>query len=166
MLSETTISLIQNATDNVHITPTRPSAYTELSPTPTIPAQGMDIVREWADGEIMKRNLEEQLRTLKKEQEEREETVLEYLAQEGITRISIGAGTVHHESKLWASLTGDIDNAHIALKKAGLGDMVRERVNTHTLSAWVREVGEDDIPHSIEPYIKVTRRHHARLRRR
>ena len=54
-----------------------------------------------------------------------------------------GGPNVHVHRVLWAGMLKDVPNAEIlmleGLKSAGLGDMVKEKVNTQTLSAWVRE---------------------------
>lgn len=133
--------------------------------TPVV-AAGMSIVREWARAETLKRALEAQLREIKAEQREREIEVLEYLAHEGIDRVSIAEGTVYHQSQLWASLSDNRDAAHAAMKRAGLGDMVKETVNSQTLSSWVREVGEENIPASVAPHIKVSESHRVRMRKK
>jgi len=134
-------------------------------PAPVVDS-GMAAVREWADGEVEKRELEARLRRVKARQRERENSVLEYLASEGIDLVSIDAGTIYHTSTVWASIVGDPDAAHAALRAEGLGELVKERVNTQTLSAWVRELGVDAIPPSLEPHLKISTRHAARLRRR
>ena len=54
-----------------------------------------------------------------------------------------GGPNVYIRRELWAGMLKDVPNAEVlmleGLKSAGLGDMVKEKVNTQTLSAWVRE---------------------------
>lgn len=92
-------------------------------------------VKKKHDAELEKAN--EELRNLEAE-------ILKRFEEAGLQSMKLTDGaTVHIRREVWAGQVQDVDNAEFmlleGLKSAGLGDLVKEKVNTQTLSSWVRE---------------------------
>ena len=78
--------------------------------------------------------IEEQKQTLKEE----EIKLLAEWSENGISKTTMDGTTLYILRKIWAG--GDTDKLVVALRAAGLGDLVKPGVNRHTLTAWVKEV--------------------------
>ena len=94
----------------------------------------------------------------------REEKLVEEFAQAGIQNIKTATGqTIYLNRQIFAKLTGDQKKSYAALRRAGLGDFIKEGVNAQTLSAYVREL-EEVLPKGLQPYIDVTEIYRMRMR--
>ena len=113
------------------------------------------------------RELETQVKTHKDELAKREERLLENFSRDGIQNMKTAAGqTVYLNREVFARLVGDTKKAHTALRRAGLGDLIKPTVNAQTLRAYVREKeeSEEEIPKGLRPYIDVAEVYRLRVR--
>lgn len=113
------------------------------------------------------RELEAQLKSHKGELARREERLLENFAAGGIQNMKTSAGqTVYLNREVFARLVGDTKSAHTALRRVGLGDLIKPTVNAQTLRAYVREKEEsgEEIPRGLQPYIDIAEVYRLRMR--
>ena len=113
------------------------------------------------------RELEAQLKAHKEELAKREERLLENFSRNGIQNMKTATGqTVYLNREVFARLVGDTEQAHTALRRAGLGDFIKATVNAQTLRAYVREKeeSEEEIPKGLQPYIDVAEVYRLRVR--
>lgn len=117
--------------------------------------------------ETERRVLEARLKDIKEEIEPIHQDVLTHFEQTGTEKIRRGGLTVYIHRQLWArAIDGDYERGCAALRAAGLGDLVKETFNVHTLSAWLREqerMGEP-IPESFEGAIQTEETFQLRTR--
>lgn len=130
------------------------------------------------DSEIQR--LENQIDNLKDERKEIEQELLESFQEKGISNISVNGRTIYIHSQYWAGYKNSREEAVKALKRAGLEEYVRENYNTHSLSAYIRELiadYEDEkdepvsepeavLPPDLKDEIKVTEKIQLRSRRK
>ena len=136
--------------------------------TPTIPppvAESIsDLVSTYAQWTTQRRKLEAEVNQLKADLSGLEDKLVNLFAEAGIQNIKTKTGeTVYLNREVFAKLVGDQKKAYTALRRAGLGDFVKETVNAQTLRAWVREV-EEVLPKGLQPYIDVTEIYRMRMR--
>ena len=113
------------------------------------------------------RELEALLKSHKDELARKEERLLDTFAQDGIRNMKTAAGqTVYLNRELFARLVGDTEQAHTAIRQAGLGDFIKPTVNAQTLRAYVREKeeSEEEMPEGLQPYIDVSEVYRLRVR--
>jgi len=123
-----------------------------------------DLVKDYADMTAERRRLEGEVNQLKITLANLEEKLVGEFAQAGIQNVKTSAGqTVYLNREIFAKLVGDPKKARTALRRAGLGDFVKETVNSQTLRGWVREMDEV-IPKGLQPYIDVTEVFRMRMR--
>lgn len=123
-----------------------------------------DALRRWTELEVERKQLEERLAEIKKEQGPLEEQALEALAGDGISSMRMNGRTVYVERRLWAGLEVPEGESRLdaqrrafeAFHAAGLDDFLT--LSTQRLSAWVREREElgEPIPPEIAELIKVS----------
>jgi sigma54-dependent transcription regulator len=122
------------------------------------------LVTEYAELTEQRRKLEAEVKRLATDLAAREEVLLEEFAKAGIQNIKTSAGqTVYLNREIFAKLVGDHEEALDAFREAGLGDLVKESVNSQTLRAYVREMDEV-LPEGLQPYIDVTEVFRMRMR--
>ena len=123
-----------------------------------------DLVRDYADLTEERRKLEGEVNHIKTTLANLEERLAQEFAQAGIQNIKTASGqTVYLNREIFAKLVGDPKKARTALRRAGLGDFIKEGVNANTLRAYVREMDEV-IPRGLQPYIDVTEVYKMRMR--
>lgn len=100
-----------------------------------------DLVNSFLDLDQRIRAKEGELDKLKEARADLEAILLDRFEHAGMQSMKAIDGTVVYVRRdLWASAeTGQEARLHDRLKQMGLGDMVREKVNTQTLSAYIRE---------------------------
>ncbi|HKL42083.1 MAG TPA: hypothetical protein VJ962_05860 [Clostridia bacterium] len=103
----------------------------------------INLAEKYAILDKEKRELKDQLDEIKEEMNKVEEKLLKFFEKKGISNINIAGRTVYIHRQLWAGYKNNMEQAVVALKKAGLNDYVRENFNTHSLSAYFREVYRD-----------------------
>ena len=90
--------------------------------------------------------------------------LVEEFAKTGIQNVKTASGqTVYLNREIFATLTGDLKKAKTALRRAGLGEFIKEGVNSQTLRAYVREMDEV-LPRGLQPYIDITEVFRIRMR--
>lgn len=123
-----------------------------IPPTNDNPGFDMSAAQKFAELENRKKELEAELREVKKELDEiggPEGILLEQFMHAGLSKMSIGGRTIYIHRQLWASAVDkNYEVACAGLKSAGLGDYVQERFNTHSLSAYFREQYQDMLENS------------------
>jgi len=73
-------------------------------------------------------------------------------AQLGTNQLKLpGLGTIYIHSTMFASAAGTSEELCAALKEAGAEDLVKEKVNANSLSAYVREMDTDELGQPILP---------------
>lgn len=125
-------------------------------------------IRSFHELETERRELESQLKDLKKRQEQLKVHLIEAFADNGIQSINVDGLTVYLHRQIWASASGP--EAMAALKEVGLDDLVKETCNAMTFSAWVREQPTDDqgmpiLPPELDGRANVSERFDIRSRK-
>lgn len=114
--------------------------------------------------DMEKRELESRLKEIADERGEIEKGLLDDWAEQGVQRIRQNDHTVYLDSRLSASIKPeDKGRAADVFEAEGLHDMLT--VYSQTLSAWVREVGEEEIPERVKEIINVNTVYSIRTRR-
>ena len=141
-----------------------------------------DLVNRFIELEEMRKSREGEIDEIKKEVAELEPQIMERFENAGMQSMKSKQGTVIYIRRdLWS---GAKEGAEVllleALKAVGLGDMVKEKVNTQTLSAYVREQEKDQfganvsakpeeiigvLPEPLRGAINITERFSLRTRR-
>ena len=122
------------------------------------------LVSEYASLTTEKRKAEAEVDKLKAQLGDLEEKLVNSFAEAGIQNVKTATGeTVYLNREVFAKLTGDPEKAHAAFRQEGLGDFVKESVNSQTLRAYVREV-EEVLPKGLQPFIDVTEVFRMRMR--
>ena len=150
---------MSNYPDNVSVLdPEAPWNQTEETPE-----LDTALVRKYAELTAKKRQLKSQMDEVDSDLVALQETILDQMAQNGVPSLKVdtdeGRFTVFTRRELWAgALEGDYERACVALKMAGMGDLVEERFNTQRLSAVVREMDATGtpLPESFVGAIKVS----------
>lgn len=100
-----------------------------------------DLVNEFIELDEQRKGKEGEIDKIKERMSELEPLIMERFENAGMQSMKSTQGTVIYVRRdLWA---GAKEGAEVllleSLKAVGLGDMVKEKVNTQTLSAYVRE---------------------------
>ncbi len=109
--------------------------------------------------------LESELRTMKARRNELEEELLDWFTEPNSPdRVTIAGRTLFPMRQVWVSVK---DESGIkALKENGLEELVKETVNTQTLSAWYREVERDEgVPPWAREALNVTEKYKVGTRK-
>jgi len=92
-----------------------------------------------------KKELKKQLKQLEDELKQLQEDVMEVFEEEGIDKISLDGYTIFLKRTLWAKAkNGDYVYTVTKMKEYGLGDYVQEKFSTQAVSAYVREMEQED----------------------
>tara|TARA_R100000306_G_C4297454_1_gene103323 strand:- start:47 stop:469 length:423 start_codon:yes stop_codon:yes gene_type:complete len=136
----------------------------ETETRPANPSPLSVLVAEYAALTEQRRKLEAEAKRLATDLAAREEVLVDEFEKAGIQNIKTQTGqTVYLNREIFAKLTGDQKKAHTAFRRAGLGEFVKENVNTQTLRAYVREMDEV-LPKGLQPYIDITEVYRMRMR--
>lgn len=108
-----------------------------------------------------KAELERELRAVTDAIAARQQAALDWFVEAGIDKVQHDGMTLFPRAELWASLAegASTDDLCAALDAVGINsaDIVKERVNTQTLSAVVRELTRDgEVPPELLAVIKVS----------
>ena len=111
-----------------------------------------DLVNEFIELEEQRKGKEGEIDKIKERLAELEPVLLERFEHAGMQSMKSQQGTVIYVRRdLWAGAKeGEEVGLLVALKEVGLGDMVKEKVNTQTLSAYVREEERDQFGSSVK----------------
>ena len=122
------------------------------------------LVAKYAQKTEARRKLDSESKRLATEIAALDARLVEEFAKAGIQNVKTAAGqTVYLNREIFATLTGDLKKAKTALRRAGLGEFIKEGVNSQTLRAYVREMDEV-LPKGLLPYIDVTEIYRIRMR--
>ena len=122
------------------------------------------LVGDYARLTEQRRKLEAEVKRLATDLAAREEVLVEEFAKFGIQNVKTASGqTVYLNREIFAKLVGDEKKAKTALRRAGLGEFIKEGVNSQTLRAYVREMDEV-LPRGLQPYIDITEVFRIRMR--
>lgn len=104
-----------------------------------------DLVNEFIELDEQRKKKEADVESIKDRLKELEPQIMERFENAGMQSMKSKQGTtLYIRRELWA---GAAEGAEVLLlerlKAIGLGDMVKEKVNTMTLSAYVREVEKE-----------------------
>jgi hypothetical protein len=135
-----------------------------------------DVEHEYAQNARQLIDLKEQAETIRERQDLIGPRLLERWMTTRRRSLKIdGVGTLHLQRQGWAKVIAppDVDatearqRACRALERAGLGDLVNENFNTHTLSARYRQWAKDriDPPEELDGIIRFDVDYDLRLRR-
>jgi len=119
----------------------------------------VELIKTYLNFDRQRKKLELQVKDLKEKLAKLMPKVEEELLQAGVDSLKLDGASVWMRSQLWAKpKNGDYERACKALEEAGLSDFVRERFNTNTLSAYVRELRDNDqpLPESFDGVIEVS----------
>ena len=113
-----------------------------------------------------KRELEAELKALKKEIDNMEPEVQEYFADTGFQSVRTGNGIAYLYREILANLapeeSGTHEEAHEALREHGLAYMIKTRVDATQLRAYVRRTiieEEQDVPPGLERHLNIIDRY-------
>ena len=147
-----------------------------------------DRLREFVAMNTHVKALDEELTCAKASLEELKQGILDRFAEAGVGSVRIDGKTVYTHRQLWAGRADAVgpngrpildekgrpmkvgDEEFIpAIRDAGLGHFVKETVNTQTLSAWARELDEDEggmpvLPPELVGKVSVTEKFDVRVR--
>ena len=122
------------------------------------------LVAKYAQKTEARRKLDSESKRLATEIAALDARLVEEFAKTGIQNVKTASGqTVYLNREIFATLTGDLKKAKTALRRAGLGEFIKEGVNSQTLRAYVREMDEV-LPKGLLPFIDVTEIYRIRMR--
>ena len=122
------------------------------------------LVAEYAQKTEARRKLDSESKRLATEIAALDARLVEEFAKTGIQNVKTASGqTVYLNREIFATLTGDLKKAKTALRRAGLGEFIKEGVNSQTLRAYVREMDEV-LPKGLLPFIDITEVFRIRMR--
>jgi len=100
-----------------------------------------DLVNQFIELDEKRKKMEGDVDKLKEELQKLEPQIMERFENAGMQSMKSKSGVVVYIRRdLWAGAAEGADALLLeALKTVGLGDMVKEKVNTQTLSAYIRE---------------------------
>jgi len=123
----------------------------------------VEEAREFADMTKRKRDLQSQVDTLTELLTAKEEVLLTRFGDEGLESVKIKLGkeafTLFPRREIWASpVPGEEKKLFSLLRRNHYGDLIKEKVNTQSLSALVREFDKDGkkLPAAWAKVVKVT----------
>lgn len=110
-----------------------------------------------------KADLEAQLTQVKAQIASVSDAAIDWMAEQGLLRAPFdGLGTLHIRHEVWASLREDapLSKVKAAIRRAGHdpADIIKEKANTQTLSAFVRELlaEKGELPKGLAATLKIT----------
>lgn len=122
----------------------------------------MTAVREYVALVDLKQHHEGEAKRIAKDIERAQTVLLDEFAKDGVQHVNLDARTVYVRRQLWASAKGLQPDLCAAMKELGLSVMVKETVNSMTLSGWVRELEQSPetampiLPESLIDIVKVS----------
>ncbi len=126
----------------------------------------IDAIKEYVAMRDRQRQLKADHDSVKDRADAMEQELLEQFSSNSIDRMTVDGHTVYLHRQTWAHAAEGADIV-AALKDAGLAHMVAERVNSSTLSAYVRELQREgeDLPEALADKVSTTDRFSLRVRR-
>jgi len=111
-----------------------------------------DLVNEFIELDTLRKSAESEAEKIKERMAELEPQIMERFENAGMQSMKSKQGQVIYiRRQLWAGAKNGADVLLLeALKSVGLGDMVKEKVNTQTLSAYIREQEEEQFGKNVK----------------
>ena len=127
----------------------------------------LDKVKRIVELKKQMEELDTQIKALKKEYDELEPQVIEYMEKEGLQRLTVDDRTVYVNRQIWASLNKANPEALEILRENGLEDFIEEKVNSQRISAFVREFekNSEDIPDWCRDALNITEKYAVGIRK-
>ena len=119
-------------------------------------------VQEFVKLSREKRQLESRLEEVKAALRDLQDPISDHFEREALQNCSIDGGTVYRHRQVFASLIPDsqgcYDQAHQALRQAGMAHIIQTTVNHQDLITWVRDLEEREapLPREVQTHIKVS----------
>ena len=140
-----------------------------------------DLVNEFIELDEQRKGKEGEVEKIKERMAELEPEIMKRFENAGMQSMKSKQGsTIYIRRELWSSAAEGSEVLLLeVLKSIGMGDLVKEKVNTQTLSAYVREIEKDAfngmvadpadiikvLPEQLQPVLKVTQKFSLRTRR-
>ena len=139
-----------------------------------------DLVQKFLTLNEQKKSAEENLDELKSKLKVLETELLDRFERASIDRMGSNGHTLYIHRQLWAKNEVDAPYTVLALKAAGLDDLVEEKSNSQRVSAYVREIAKEHeingipltpeqirtfLPESLQPALSVTENITLRVRK-
>lgn len=140
-----------------------------------------DLVNEFIELDAKRKALEGDVDKLKEQLAVLEPQIMQRFENAGMQSMKSKSGVVLYiRRELWAGAAEGAETLLLeSLKSIGLGDMVKEKVNTQTLSAYVREVERDQfngaaqtpdvlakaLPPALQAAVAISERYSLRTRK-
>jgi len=128
--------------------------------------------REFAALTRQKRDLQAQLDSLNESLTQKEEALLVRFGDEGVESVKVNVGkekfTLFPRREVWANVVpGGEKKLFTLLRRNHYGDLIRQRVNTQSLSALIREMEQSGkgLPATWASVVKVTERYRVAARK-
>lgn len=101
--------------------------------------------------------LESRQKELNKEKEQIERELFEMMLAEDVEKFTRNGRTFSPQVKTYASINAEYREAAFQwLKDNGFGDLVKEQVNTNSLTSWYKEqIEEGELPEEFLAYLNV-----------
>lgn len=107
----------------------------------------MDFLKDYIELAKEKKELKEQLKEVEERLKEELPKVLDFFDKNDVDKMTIGGHTIYPKKQIWASVpSGAIED----VKKAGYESLVKEKVNTQTMSSLIREMMKEMETENIE----------------
>lgn len=116
---------------------------------------GMKILEDFADLEILKVEQDSQLKRTKEKLENMQGELLDFFTDSPVEQIKVKGRTIYLKRSLYAKIHSK-ELAIKALKAEGLDALISEGFNTNTLSSYLRELEHEgeEIPDSFKDAIE------------
>lgn len=115
----------------------------------------------------IKREAEQSIKEVNQQIEEKQAELIELMIDLEVPSFKRGEHNFYINSRIFASVKAGKKPKLIEwLKKSPYAEMVREDINTQTLSAWVRELSENgELPEEIANYVNVFEKQSINIRK-
>lgn len=116
-------------------------------------------------------DLEDKLKAAKAERSAIADLVLQDFQRQGVSKTTVNGKTAYLLRQVWANVAeGQFEALKEALLQLNAGDIVKETINTQSLSAFVREFEPDDqglpgLPAELRGLVKISEKFDIRVRR-
>jgi len=126
----------------------------------------------WNELKDQKESVEDDLDVIKAELSELDAEIQLMFIDAGLDAVKMDGYTIHLNTTVWAKKSGkDIDQDAVceALGAAGMFDLVKESYNSNQVSAWMRELadenGDIELPSELEGVLEATKVTQVRRRK-
>lgn len=139
----TTVDPVEGFDDVHHHQPTA----TEVDPA-AVAGLGLDLelLRKYRELRDLQKQSTAEVTAFKEEADKIEIKLIELFSEAGMQNVNIDGRTIYLHRDVYARRLAGVsaEELQAALVRAGAGDLIKESVNGSTLSAYVRELTEDD----------------------